>query len=267
MGLEQVNIKTPEHVSLQYKLAGLGSRASAQIIDTIIIALMYIGLIVSVNYINTGGVATTPNLTSNFLIAIVILFIFSIYWGYFFLFELFMGGKTPGKKLFGIRVIHENGQSATALSLLIRNLLRIVDFLPAYYFVGMLMIFLHSKHKRLGDLVAGTIVVHERKSKVRKKKLTPLEKVLEQRSITKDDLVIEEWTLKQMTSREWELINTYASRFPQLDNLERKELTREIAAILLPMIGYDIEQKQMAELEELLLAFYLQMHEEWEIEL
>ncbi len=112
---------------------------------------------------------------SSLTIGIIIIILFIINWGYFFAFEYFSGGRTLGKKVIGIRVIQDNGHSVTLLSSLIRNLLRIIDSLPASYFLGMMMMFFHSKHKRLGDFVAGTIVVHERKTKSNKK-LTALEK-------------------------------------------------------------------------------------------
>ncbi|MFC0526047.1 RDD family protein [Pontibacillus salicampi] len=263
--MEQVNIKTPEHVSLQYKLAGLGSRATAQIVDTLLIAILYAGMSLLVSWTDNENMAPLSETLAMVVMGIVIVLVFLIYWGYFFLFELFMGGQTPGKKLMGVRVIHDNGQSATALSLLIRNLLRIVDMLPAYYFVGMVMIFFHKQHKRLGDIVGGTLVVHERKKQKKKKKLTPLEKEIEQKGISTSDLAVDHWTLKQLTSKDWNLIQTYAARLPELKGVERKELTKEVASILLPKLGVEPEQQAEAALENQLLALYLHMKDEWDI--
>jgi len=266
MSMEQVNVKTPEHVSLQYKLAGLGSRASAQIIDTLIIALIYAGLFLFLYLVEDIWIGTFASV-SNIVTAVVIFLVFFIYGGYFFLFELFMGGRTPGKRLLGVRVIQENGQSATALALLIRNLLRIIDFLPFYYFIGILMLFFHSKHKRLGDIVGGTLVVHERSKKKKKKKLTPVESMIELRGLSKEDIRVDEWTLKQMTSKDWELIKTYADRIPNLKGIEREELTNDVATILLPKIGVETVGKRSSKLENELLAFYLHMRDEWDIQL
>jgi len=265
MSMEQVNVKTPEHVSLQYKLAGLGSRSSAQIIDFLIIAVIYAGLFL-ILYLAEDIFLNSFFAFSSYVTAIIIMLIFFIFWGYFFLFELFMGGKTPGKKLLGIRVIQENGQSATALAILIRNLIRIIDFLPVYYFIGILMIFLHSKHKRLGDIVGGTLVVHER-GKKKKKKRTPVEQEIEKHGVTKEDMEIDDWTLQQMTSRDWELIKTYADRITKVKGHEREELTKDVAAILLPKVGLVLEGKSSDKLEDELLAFYLQMRDEWDIQL
>lgn len=265
MSMEQVNVKTPEHVSLQYKLAGLGSRSSAQIIDFLIVTVIYVGLFL-ILYLAEDVFFNSFFAFSSYVTAIVIMLIFFIFWGYFFLFELFMGGKTPGKKLLGIRVIQENGQSATALALLIRNLIRIIDFLPVYYFIGILMIFLHSKHKRLGDIVGGTLVVHER-GKKKKKKRTPVEQEIEKRGVSKENIEVDDWTLQQMTPRDWELIKTYADRITKVKGHEREELTKDVAAILLPKVGLVLEGKSSDKLEDELLAFYLQMRDEWDIQL
>ena len=85
-----------------------------------------------------------------------------MYWGYFTLFEAFWNGQTPGKKLFKIRVIQDSGRQITFFESMIRNLIRIVDLLPSFYLVGIIAMACNRQHKRLGDLAAGTLVVHER---------------------------------------------------------------------------------------------------------
>jgi hypothetical protein len=199
-------------------------------------------------------------------IAITIIALFLVNWGYFFAFEFFSGGRTLGKKLMGIRVIQENGHSITLLSSFIRNLLRIIDSLPTAYFLAIIMVFFHSKHKRLGDIVAGTIVVHERKAK-RKKKPSPLENEIDNRGPSKDDLIIDEWTLKSLGMKEWKLVSTYASRFLQIPLAERDQLTNQIAGLLFPKIGLDAVEKTTSELENILLVLYLMLKDEWEFEL
>jgi uncharacterized RDD family membrane protein YckC len=170
LNAEQVDIKTPEYVSLQFQSAGLGSRAAAFIIDQIILLIVNILIIIGLLFMINGTFMDffSSNMPS-YLVGAAIILIFIIRWGYFFAFEYFSGGSTLGKKMVGIRVIQENGHSITLLSSLIRNLLRIIDSLPMNYLVGMLMIFFHTKHKRLGDLVAGTVVVHERRKRKRKR--------------------------------------------------------------------------------------------------
>ncbi|EKN65463.1 RDD domain containing protein [Neobacillus bataviensis LMG 21833] len=267
MNEDHLDVKTPEYVSIQFQLAGLGSRAAAFIIDQVLLMIINI-LTIAVLYFVMDGMSSMPFflVDSSIPIAIAIIILFIVNGGYFFAFEFFSGGRTLGKKLVGIRVIQENGHSITLLSSFIRNLIRIIDSLPTAYFLGIVMIFFHSKHKRLGDLVAGTIVVHERKPK-RKKKLSSIEKEIENRGLSKNDLTLDEWTLKSLGMKEWKLLSTYASRFHQIPLDERNHLTKQIAEILLPKIGMDVQGKLESEKEDTLLILYLLLREEWEFEL
>jgi uncharacterized RDD family membrane protein YckC len=265
MNQDQMEIKTPEYVSLQFQVAGLGSRAAAFIIDQILLNIVNL-LALIVVWLIMKGTSPLPFFWDTLPIAITIIVLFIINWGYFFAFEFFSGGRTIGKKLIGIRVIQENGHSITLLSSFIRNLMRVIDTLPTAYFLGIIMVFFHSKHKRLGDLVAGTIVVHERKAK-RKKRLTPIEKEIASRGISKDDLIIDKWAFKAFTAKDWKLMNTYAGRFTQLPLVEKNQLTIQIAEILLPKIGQDVLGKNEQELEDTLLVLYLNLRDEWEFEL
>ncbi|MFE8694870.1 RDD family protein [Cytobacillus sp. FJAT-53684] len=266
MSQENVGIKTPEFVSLQFQLAGLGSRTAAFIIDQLILMIVNILIVIAFFLFMNGSPDFMLMEINSLPLAITIILIFLINWGYFFAFEFFSGGRTIGKKIIGIRVIQENGHSLTLLSSFIRNLLRIIDSLPANYFLGLLMIFFHSKHKRIGDLVAGTIVVHERKAK-RKKKLSAIEKEIEKRGLTKDDLIIEEWAKKSLGSKEWDIIRAYCNRFLQLPLEERSQLTAQLADILFLKLGIAVEGKNERELEDSILILYLILKDEWAFEL
>jgi uncharacterized RDD family membrane protein YckC len=96
--------------------------------------------------------------------AISIFLPFLVYWGYFTLFEAFWNGRTPGKRLTKIRVIQRSGRGIGLFESMTRNLLRIVDQIPLFYAVGVVCIFLTKHQQRLGDLAAGTLVVHEREN-------------------------------------------------------------------------------------------------------
>ncbi|MFZ3579978.1 RDD family protein [Virgibacillus sp. DJP39] len=248
----------------------MGSRAAALIIDQLILTVTSILVVLGVIIAEFGQLSMSyiPELSSlPIVIAIILLFI--INWGYFILLEYYTGGRTIGKKVLGLRVIQDNGHSLTLLSSIIRNLLRIIDSLPTAYLVGMIMVFFHSQHKRIGDLVGGTVVVHERKEK-RRNKLTPIEQEIESRGLTKKDLTIDEWTLKTLGIKEWKLLKTYSNRLLQLRDSERRELTKEIAAILFEKVGLDYENyenKNIRELENTLLMLYLILKEEWDFEL
>lgn len=269
MNEEKVGIKTPEYVSLQFQLAGLGSRTAAFIIDQLILTLVNIAILIVVLILLVGTPSSALFFATemeSMTLAITIIALFLINWGYYFAYEYFSGGKTIGKKIIGIRVIQENGHSITLLSSFIRNFLRIIDMLPANYFIGILMVFFHSKHKRVGDLVAGTIVVHERHVK-KKKKQTPLEKEIEKRGISKTNLGLNEWSLNSIGTKEWKLIQTYCNRVIQLPEVERIHLTKEVADIVFPKIGLQVENKNTSEIENLLFVLYLTLKDEWDFEL
>jgi len=93
-----------------------------------------------------------------------VVLLFAINWFYFVAFELALGGQTPGKRLVGLRVVRAGGYPVTWGAVLTRNLLRIVDSMPITYGVALLVAFCEHEHRRLGDLLAGTIVVRERKA-------------------------------------------------------------------------------------------------------
>ncbi len=97
---------------------------------------------------------------SGFLAAITFI-IFSLIVGYFALFEAFWHGQTPGKHVMKLRVIKDSGRQITLFEALARNLLRFIDYLPGMYLAGVITMLCNRKNKRLGDLAAGTLVVHE----------------------------------------------------------------------------------------------------------
>jgi uncharacterized RDD family membrane protein YckC/uncharacterized membrane protein SpoIIM required for sporulation len=152
---EHHEVETPEHVLLDYEIAGLGSRALAALIDTGIlvataIAVMLLGAWLQLRF------AGIP------VLAVFIILQFAAIWGYFTLFEGLRDGQTPGKKWLGIRVIQESGHGVSLREAAIRNLVRIADFLPPPYLGGAIVMALHPKARRLGDLAAGTVVVRDR---------------------------------------------------------------------------------------------------------
>jgi uncharacterized RDD family membrane protein YckC len=172
---DQLSIATPELVAIEFPLAGLGSRFVAILLDYLLQGAAVILLIIIVAIVSSGvhtGTTSTPSSSPNAAkwgIAIVIAIPFLLEWGYFSLFEAFWRGQTPGKRVMHIRVIQQTGRPISLFESLGRNLVRIVDWLPAFYIVGIIAMFVTRRQQRLGDLIAGTLVVHER----------PLERTLE----------------------------------------------------------------------------------------
>jgi uncharacterized RDD family membrane protein YckC len=164
---DQLNVETPEQVDLRFPVAGIGSRFLAALTDTLIIAVAYL-LLILLAYVTTVGktgsdaVDRQSSTAQNWWVAGFILINFIMIWGYFALFEAFWNGQTPGKRLLKIRVIKDSGRSITLFEAMARNLVRVVDYLPGLYLVGVIAMLCNRSQKRLGDMVAGTIVVHER---------------------------------------------------------------------------------------------------------
>jgi len=158
---QQLDIETPEHVAVRLELAGVGSRAAAALVDTLIVIVLLVLLQFA------GGATGLWHLGAGFegwVLAFVILLSFLTFFGYFAAFEALNGGRTPGKQALGIRVVMETGHAVTPTGAIVRNVVRLLDcYFPLLPFVpGLVMVFLHPRNQRLGDLAAGTIVVRDR---------------------------------------------------------------------------------------------------------
>ena len=162
---DQLNIETPEQVDLRFPIAGIGSRFLALLTDSFVqfvaemVLVVFFVLVVSASQRSAMG--QMSDTAAKWFVAGAFLFHFLLYWGYFSLFEAFWNGQTPGKRLLKIRVIKDSGRQITFFEALARNLLRMVDLL-FFYLVGVVCMLCNKQQKRLGDFVAGTIVVHER---------------------------------------------------------------------------------------------------------
>lgn len=155
-----LGIATPEQVVLDFPIAGLGSRCLALALDTLFLfVLTMLTFVIAVPA--AAFSAHGPSATANWILAIWVILSFLITWGYFSAFEVVWRGQTPGKRLAHLRVISATGHPATVGQILARNLVRIVDALPGVYSVGMVCMLLSRRSQRLGDLAAGTVVVHE----------------------------------------------------------------------------------------------------------
>jgi uncharacterized RDD family membrane protein YckC len=156
-----VSIRTPENIELAFALAGPGSRAAAYFVDVLLMIVLGQILINPIVYLVALLVSALGGLGSSWVAAILALASFALYDGYFILLEWLMNGQTPGKRLLHIRVIKQGGYALRFFDTLLRNLLRFVDFLPLFYGVGLTSLLVTRDSQRLGDLVAGTLVVYQ----------------------------------------------------------------------------------------------------------
>jgi uncharacterized RDD family membrane protein YckC len=163
---DQLSIETPELVSIDLSLAGIGSRCLAVLIDYLIqgvavsIGLLLLALLVSGNAGSRPAPRVSAGTAYKWGMAIGIAIPFLLHWGYFTLFEAFWNGQTPGKRLMKLRVIQQNGRALGLFESMGRNLIRFIDMLPFFYFTGALCVFVNRHQQRLGDMAAGTLVVH-----------------------------------------------------------------------------------------------------------
>jgi len=215
---EQLKIDTPEQIALELPLAGIGSRFLAIAIDTLIQIVLYLltGLVFLL--LLPEGLSIFTFLPRTLGPALAIFVGFAIYWGYFAVFEIIWRGQTPGKRIAGIRVIKHSGRPINAFEAIGRNLMRAVDGMPGVYGVGLVCMMLNKESRRLGDFVAGTVVVHEKPSD----QVRPTWNTASQMTSDSGEMV-------QVTADELVLIETYLSRRFELEPEVRLRTAIQIA--------------------------------------
>ena len=157
---DKLTIDTPEQIPLEFPLAGIGSRFLAVALDSLIQFFGWLVIILLFTWFEPDLRRIWPKATT-WAFAIVVIFGFIIFSGYFAVFETVWNGQTPGKRAVRIRVIKDSGRPISVYEAIIRNVIRIIDEIPGFYAVGIISIFISSRNKRLGDFAAGTVVVHE----------------------------------------------------------------------------------------------------------
>ncbi len=214
---DRLTITTPEGVELSLTLAGVGSRFIAATIDILIEGAVLIAVGVILLLGNGFGAG------ANTAAAVYAVVAFAIFWGYDVAFEVLASGRTPGKRWNGLRVVLEGGRPVGFRASATRNLLRIVDWLPSGYLVGIISILVSSRNQRLGDLVAGTIVVRE----LRADKRLPA-------PLSLDNAEGAVWDLSAVTAEELATVRQFLERRGSIAPDARHELAALIATRLRP---------------------------------
>jgi uncharacterized RDD family membrane protein YckC len=164
---DQIRIDTPESVDLALEPAGLGSRFLAAVIDGLIqggATVLLILILIPAMAVRETIELFQSEIVGGVFVAILLLLLGFLFFGYKLVLEAFWNGQTVGKRAVGIRVLKQNGLPVDFLQVLVRNLMRLVDYLPFYYLVGSVAVLASRKSQRLGDMVAGTVVVREKKA-------------------------------------------------------------------------------------------------------
>lgn len=165
---DRVQFETPENIQVSYRTAGLGTRFLAWLVDEIILILTL--LVISIVLLIAGGTGSAFQFGEDQSESSIILYIVAIiilFWGfggfvYFTLFELLMRGQTVGKHVAALRVVKADGFGLDFGAILIRNIMRIIDNTPPFWIVPLIS----ARSQRLGDMLAGTVVIVDRPSEL-----------------------------------------------------------------------------------------------------
>ena len=243
---DRISIATPEGVDLQLTLAGLGSRSVARLLDQllqtgVIVAVVLLGSLAigstSDEVDGRGGVAATG----------IVVLLFLVQFGYDVLFETLASGRTPGKRWSGLRVVRLDGGPVGFVTSAVRNLLRLVDFLPGVYAVAMVAVVASRRNQRLGDMAAGTLVVREAGTGARAAP-PPASSWYEREDVPP-------WDVSAVTAEELATVRRFLDRRAGLTADARARLADELATRLRPkVVGPPAQQPSEQFLEELAAA-------------
>ncbi|UWZ84343.1 RDD family protein [Occallatibacter riparius] len=247
-GSDQLSIDTPELVSIELPLAGIGSRFIAVLVDTV---LWFVALIVVIFLISFVGpaIAAFNKLSYQWTVALVIFLLFLFNWGYFTLFEAFWNGRTPGKKIAKIRVIQKSGRPIGLFESMARNFIRYIDQIPSFYAVGVITMFITKQHQRLGDLAAGTLVVQDREQEAplwgesgsrtfTAASFTPTQAPSEPHT----RVVLPAGGISKLTSSDLEVLEGFFARRLDMPLEVRQKLADRICAALIAKSGLEIPE-------------------------
>lgn len=238
---EHISIVTPDHLELDFDLAGVGSRFVALFLDTLLIGGIIIVLILAAAALGFAGLlAIRSQAAGSWVLATAVIVYFIVTWGYFLLYEALNNGQTPGKRWAGIRVVKDDGLPVGWRESALRNLVRVADILPPpACIVGALAIMISKKGKRLGDLLAGTIVV------VDIARLEPTERVSRwgttwilkaERGKARKGIMVGG---RRIDANSIQVIERFLARRESLPVAQREALAWRIASPLLSAVGED----------------------------
>ena len=246
---DTLNIQTPENVAFGYQVAGIGSRFLATLLDSLLIVLLQI-VVILVFVLVLSGFNLLGETIAAWVYAVLGILGFIFFWGYYIFFEMLWNGQTPGKRWVGLRVIRNDGTPLTLSESFIRNLTRLVDFLPAMYGIGIISMFLDKQSRRLGDLAAGTLVVHDR-APISIQALSVKRTVNFSRQGFQP-VSLDGFPLERLTDDDLNLIEDFLLRREQLTH--RETLANQILNTLHTRLGLPLPSISRVEAEDMLLT-------------
>lgn len=216
---DRVRISTPEGVDVELTLAGIGSRFIAAILDLLVQGAVLLAAAIALGVLGGDG-------TGLAVAAFSILF-FLVFFGYDVLFEVRSRGRTLGKRWTGLRVVRTGGRPITFVPSCVRNVMRVVDILPAFYAIGMVSIFATTRNQRLGDLAAGTLIVRERSGALHSARAAAASAPGSE----------DGWDVSAVSARDVGTVRQFLDRRAGLDTGARAELARDLEKRLRPLVA------------------------------
>jgi uncharacterized RDD family membrane protein YckC len=221
-----LDVRTPESIAFTYQLAGLGSRFLAVVVDQILQVAIVLALILGLSLAASHLPAAAKHVVDSgstkvaeaIVIALIVVVLFLIFFGYFILFEVLWHGQTPGKKMLGIRVVRDGGYPVDFGAAIVRNLIRVGELIVGYYAISAVCALISPENKRLGDMAAGTIVVRDARLAM------PLE------LLRKTAAEPQNAPSLYLTADERALIKRFLERRDALSRERRTELAAQLAA-------------------------------------
>src|SRR5829696_3782980 len=218
---DRMRISTPEGVDVELTLAGIGSRFIAALFDFAI----EFAVILAAGFL-LGVVGGDGSGWANAAFAIIFFLVFFVY---DVLFEVRSRGRTPGKRWTGLRVVRTGGRPVTFVPSCVRNVMRLVDILPALYAIGMLSIFVTARNQRLGDLAAGTMIVRERPGGLRARAAASEPAPAGARA--------DGWDVSAVSAQDVGTVRQFLGRREELEAGARAELAAELERRLRPLVA------------------------------
>jgi len=241
---ETLIIETPERVPLHFALASIGNRFLACAIDhalqVLTLGVMVIAFTIVANFSSLGDqLSSAPKWVKAVLIVVVFLLVS----GYFAFFEWLWSGQTPGKRWLKLRVIREDGRPITFFEAAVRNILRDFDIMPfPFYSIGLISVFVSGKDQRVGDMVAGTVVVREREAEApafAQVFASPVSDPALRRAFKP---VVFTANIQALTETEIEVVETFLRRRWDLDDLPRQWMAWRVSMPLLYKLRPDYDR-------------------------
>jgi len=261
---EVLIIETPERVPLHFALASIGNRFLACAIDHTIqwmaILLIVIASLILSNFETIQRVITS---LPKWVAALTLILLFLTFSSYFAFFEWLWSGQTPGKRWLKLRVIREDGRPITFWEATVRNLVRFLDMMPfPFYSIGLISVFYTTRDQRVGDMVAGTVVIREREEEAPEFSqvfATPVSDPALRRSFKPVDFTA---SLSTLTESEIQVVETFLRRRWDLSDLPRQWMAWRVSIPILYKIRptYDLNTFTYEGFLEELLHRYLEEH-------